>query len=41
VGAILVGKGKVWFDDVRICIDGKDINELESVEIERISLLSI
>lgn len=36
VGAILVGKGKVWFDDVRICIDGKDINELESVEIERI-----
>lgn len=28
-GSFLRGKGKVWFDDLKITIDGKDINALE------------
>jgi len=27
VGGMLVGKGKMWLDDLHITIDGKDINE--------------
>ena len=27
VGAVLIGKGKVWVDDLQILIDGKDIRE--------------
>lgn len=29
IGAMLVGKGKVWIDDLHIGIDGKDISEAE------------
>jgi hypothetical protein len=31
VGAMLIGTGKVWFDDLRLFIDGKDINELTPI----------
>lgn len=37
VGGILVGKGKMWLDDLSISIDGKDIYSLKPVEITRIS----
>lgn len=29
IAAMLIGKGKVWFDDFKITIDGKDIRELK------------
>lgn len=32
IGVVLRGKGKVWFDDLKITIDGKDINELSTIE---------
>jgi len=32
VGGNLVGKGKMWLDDLRITIDGKDINEVKPYE---------
>lgn len=32
VGGILSGKGKAWFDDFEITIDGQDIQELEYAE---------
>ena len=31
IGGILKGKGKAWFDNFSITIDGKDINELEPI----------
>ena len=31
VGGLLVGKGKLWMDDLQVSIDGKDISELEPV----------
>ena len=33
VAGILVGKGKAWFDDFRVLIDGEDIQTLEEVAI--------
>ena len=32
VGALLVGKGKIWIDDLNVSIDGKDINTLKPLE---------
>ena len=32
LGGLLVGKGKMWLDDLKITIDGKDIEELKSIE---------
>src|SRR5687767_1279812 len=29
VGALLVGKGKMWLDELSVTIDGKDINDLK------------
>jgi hypothetical protein len=29
VGGLLVGKGKMWIDDLKVTIDGKDINSLK------------
>jgi C-terminal processing protease CtpA/Prc len=28
VGGLLVGKGKMWIDDLKLTIDGKDVNDL-------------
>ncbi|MCA6069340.1 peptidase S41 [Chryseobacterium sp. RG1] len=30
IGGILTGKGKMWFDDLKITIDGKDISEAKA-----------
>lgn len=32
VGGLLVGKGKMWLDNLSISIDGKDIKELKTLE---------
>lgn len=32
IGAMLTGMGKVWFDNLEILIDGKNINELKPIE---------
>lgn len=32
VGGALVGKGKVWIDDLKVFIDGKDIQRLKPIE---------
>lgn len=32
VGGLLVGKGKMWLDELKITIDGKDINDLKPLE---------
>ncbi|HXR80434.1 MAG TPA: hypothetical protein VN763_05925, partial [Saprospiraceae bacterium] len=32
VGGLLVGKGKMWIDDLRVTIDGKDIHSLKHLE---------
>lgn len=37
VGGILVGKGKIWFDNLRITIDGKDITDLSPVKVTKLS----
>ena len=37
IGAMLVGKGKVWFDDLKISIDGKDIAELKPIEQNKLN----
>lgn len=34
VGGLLKGKGKAWFDSFQVSIDGKNIEELEPIEIE-------
>lgn len=34
VAGILVGKGKAWFDNFKVTIDGKDINDLKQIERE-------
>ncbi|ESU29847.1 hypothetical protein FLJC2902T_03250 [Flavobacterium limnosediminis JC2902] len=34
VGGIMVGKGKAWFDNFKVYIDGKPIESLKQVEIE-------
>ncbi|GAA4786966.1 S41 family peptidase [Olivibacter ginsenosidimutans] len=31
IGGILMGKGKMWLDNMHVSIDGKDINDLEPV----------
>lgn len=31
VGGVLIGKGKMWLDDLQVYIDGKDIRELKSI----------
>ncbi|MCX6282698.1 MAG: S41 family peptidase [Bacteroidetes bacterium] len=31
IGGLLVGKGKLWLDDLQVSIDGKDIGELEPI----------
>jgi hypothetical protein len=31
IGGLLTGKGKIWIDDLKILIDGKDINELKPI----------
>jgi len=33
IGIMLVGKGKVWFDDLSIAIDGVNIEELPSIDV--------
>jgi hypothetical protein len=38
IGAMLVGKGKVWFDDLKISIDGTDINELKTIKQDTLSV---
>ena len=32
IGGLLVGKGKMWIDDFKVTIDGKDIKELKPLE---------
>jgi C-terminal processing protease CtpA/Prc len=32
VGGILVGKGKMWIDDLKVTVDGKDIQDLKPFE---------
>lgn len=32
IGGLLVGKGKMWIDDLKVTIDGKDINDLKPFE---------
>lgn len=34
VGGIMTGKGKAWFDNFKVFIDGKPIEKLKQVEIE-------
>jgi len=34
IGGILFGQGKVWLDDFKVTIDGKDIKDLKSYEKE-------
>lgn len=34
IGGLLVGKGKMWMDDLKVTIDGKDIHELKPYERE-------
>ena len=34
VGALLVGKGKIWVDDFKVSIDGKDLEDLKPIERE-------
>lgn len=34
VGAMLMGKGKIWVDDFQVLIDGKDIRYIEPVAIK-------
>ncbi|WP_114793245.1 S41 family peptidase [Niabella yanshanensis] len=50
LGGMLVGKGKMWLDDLKISIDGKDISELQPMvtapaeddrEFDRGSLVTI
>ncbi len=36
VGGLLIGKGKMWIDDLKVTIDGKDLNELSPFERERL-----
>ncbi|MDR3219469.1 MAG: peptidase S41 [Dysgonamonadaceae bacterium] len=37
LGAVLNGKGKIWVDDLKIFVDGKDIGELQSIELEALA----
>lgn len=32
IGGLLVGKGKLWLDDLKVTIDGKDIHNLKPLE---------
>jgi len=32
VGGLLVGKGKLWLDDLQLSIDGRDISELQVIQ---------
>ena len=34
IGAILSGKGKMWVDDFRVLIDGKDIGSLQQTDLK-------
>lgn len=34
IGGLLVGKGKAWFDDFKITIDGKDIKDVKPLDRE-------
>ncbi len=34
IGALLVGKGKIWVDDFKVSIDGKDLEDLKPIERE-------
>ena len=36
VGGVLYGKGKMWLDNLSISIDGKDIRELQPLELTKI-----
>lgn len=38
VGGVLQGQGKAWFDDLKVTIDGKDIQTLEPIIKEKPSL---
>ena len=31
-GGLIVGQGKVWFDDLKVTIDGKDLSEVETID---------
>ena len=31
-GAMIIGSGKVWFDDLKVTVDGKDLSEVESID---------
>ena len=31
IGGLLVGKGKIWIDDLKVSIDGKDIQDLKPI----------
>lgn len=35
VGGLLVGKGKMWLDNLNVTIDGKDIKNLKPLEIKK------
>ncbi|WP_247235519.1 hypothetical protein [Telluribacter sp. SYSU D00476] len=34
IGGLLTGKGKMWIDDLKVTIDGKDIREFKPIERE-------
>ena len=36
VGGLMAGKGKMWLDNLQVCIDGKDITMLEPFELGKI-----
>lgn len=39
IGALLSGKGKMWIDDLKVAIDGKDLNEyMPDVYIEKMNM---
>lgn len=31
IGGLLVGKGKMWLDDLQVSIDGKDVNDIKPI----------
>lgn len=35
IGLVLNGKGKVWFDDIRLLIDGKDASTMDTAEFTK------
>ena len=37
LGGLLVGKGKMWLDDLKITVDGKDIGKILPIEMESFS----